>query len=276
MNYKITIVFPILLLVVSVAILVNSYATTGEWFLRSTELKGGTIITVNIDMQQDIAVLENALSDIGSVRELRGLGGYSIQISIPREANTTIVLDKLESIGIETSMSHIESIEPSLGETFWVQAQIGIVAAFILMGIIVFFIYKKFVPIMNVISAAFTDVIATLAIMQVLGMELSLASFAALLMLIGYSVDTDIMLASRLFKRGGELGKNVVDAFKTGMTMTGTTLGALVVLVIASTSPVITQIASVLLIGLVVDIITTWLQNSVLLRWYIEKKGGSI
>jgi preprotein translocase subunit SecF len=55
--------------------------------------------------------------------------------------------------------------------------------------------------------------------------------------------------------------------------MTLTTIGALAALLVSYISPVLSQIASVLIIGLVMDMIFTWLQNSVMLRWYCEKKG---
>jgi len=112
--------------------------------------------------------------------------------------------------------------------------------------------------------------------MQILGISLTLAGLAALLMLIGYSIDTDILLTTRLLKRGGAVEDNVISAFKTGITMTGTTIGALSILLIVSSSVVITQIASILLIGLAVDIVNTWMQNSVILRWHVEKKGGLV
>jgi len=38
-------------------------------------------------------------------------------------------------------------------------------------------------------------------------------------------------------------------------------------------SPVITQIATVLMIGLLNDIMNTWLTNYAILKWYCEKKG---
>ena len=39
--------------------------------------------------------------------------------------------------------------------------------------------------------------------MRVVGIELSLGTLAALLMLIGYSVDSDILLTNRVLKRRG-------------------------------------------------------------------------
>jgi preprotein translocase subunit SecF len=151
------------------------------------------------------------------------------------------------------------------------------VLAFIFMGIIVFIIFRKFVVSSAVIMSAVFDIIMTLGFMQILGIELSMAGFAAILMLIGYSVDTDIMLSSRLMRDETEstkenLHEKMIHALKTGLAMTLTTIGALLVLIIMPISPVLTEIASILLIGLVFDIINTWLMNSTVLRMYIEGK----
>ena len=55
--------------------------------------------------------------------------------------------------------------------------------------------------------------------------------------------------------------------------MTLTTIGVMVVIVIAGVSPVITQIALVLLIGLLIDMVNTWLMNAGILRWYMERRA---
>lgn len=276
MNYKFLLVIPVLLVVVSAIILVNGYNQTGEWFKKSVELKGGILITINTGQPQDTNSIQKFVSEKfghAIVRELRGVTGYGIRIETSSDADAKKILEEL-SKQMDTSSSSIELIEPALGETFWNQAQLGIIIAFIFMGIIVFVIFRSFVPSFAVILAALSDILVTLMLMQIFGIELTLAGLAALLMLIGYSIDTDIMLTSRLLKRTGKLSEKIKSAFKTGITMTGTTIGVLIVTSIASTSVIITQIANILLIGLVVDIIMTWLQNSVLLRWHIERKGG--
>jgi len=55
-------------------------------------------------------------------------------------------------------------------------------------------------------------------------MKLSTAGIAAFLMLIGYSVDTDILLSSHLLKRKeGGMWVRLHSAFKTGIMMSVTT-----------------------------------------------------
>ena len=92
-------------------------------------------------------------------------------------------------------------------------------------------------------------------------------------MLIGYSVDTDILLSTRVLKRKeGTVMDRIYSAMKTGLTMNITTITALIVGLILSESEVISQIMIILLIGLFVDIINTWIQNVGILRMYLEKK----
>jgi len=274
-NYRYLIIIPVCLLIFSIGVLVNQYLTTGDWFIKSIELRGGVLVTIDSVERIDVKTVENSLSKFGkvSVRETRSVKGYGLVIGMPPETNTTDVINQLKGIGINEDWISIQTIGPSLGSSFWTQAQIAIVAAFILMSIVVFLMFRIPIPSLAVILCAFSDIISTFAFMQIFGIELSLASLAAILMIIGYSVDTDIMATAKLLKQSGELVEKLKGAIKTGLTMTLTSIGALVALLVSYISPVLSKIATVLIIGLTMDIIYTWLQNAVILRWYLEKKG---
>ena len=116
--------------------------------------------------------------------------------------------------------------------------------------------------------------------MAVFKVPLSLATIPALLMLVGYSVDTDIMLTTRLLKRReGTAADRTIGAMKTGLTMTFTTLAALTVMLSISFFNQITiifEIAAVIFFGLLGDLISTWMMNAPILLWYVEKKKERI
>jgi preprotein translocase subunit SecF len=117
----------------------------------------------------------------------------------------------------------------------------------------------------------------TAAVMNVFGIPLTLGTTAALLMLIGYSVDSDILLTTRVLKRQGKLNDKLTGAFRTGIIMTSTTIAAIVALFVVSwfgQVQVIYEISAVLLIGLFFDIMNTWLTNVGILKWYVLKGGG--
>ncbi len=268
---------PLIILFAGAALLVLNFTQTGEWFQRSIELRGGTLVSIKTDSQPDLAMIEEELSErFGKVivRELRSFSGYGFTVQADAGTDVEELEAALDGLGVDTSDMSIETVGSSLGESFWQQAQLSIIVAFILMGIIVFIIFRTLIPSAAVILAAFSDIIVTLALMQVFSIEISLASFAALLMLIGYSIDTDILLTTRILRNTeGSLSERMRGAFKTGMTMTLTTLSVLAAVVITTTSPVLFSIASVLFLGLAVDIINTWLMNATIIRWYAEKRG---
>jgi preprotein translocase subunit SecF len=280
-DYRLLSIVPLLLLIMSAGILVNQYSTTGEWFKRSIELRGGTLLNIQTEAEVSVAAIENALSDdFGSiaVRGLRGFGTHGASVQMDAQVDYTKVIERLGESGIDITDFSVENVGSSLSSVFWSQAQIGIIIAFIMMGIIALVVFRTFVPSIAIIMSAASDIIVTLAMMQVFGIDFSLASLGALLMLIGYSVDTDIMLTSRLLRErehGIAMDEKIRGALKTGLTMSLTSIGAMVALLVIPLPAVLVQIASVILIGLTIDMANTWLLNSVILRWYCESRGVS-
>jgi len=273
-NYKLLLVIPIALMVVSAGILITHYMRTGEWFNRSFELTGGTLVTIETKQATDIGAVESALSQFKvSVRSLTGFGGSKLLIQAGSDADSKAIIAALGSIGIDTSVSSVQTIGPALSESFWVQAQLALAAAFVFMGIVVFVLFRDPVPSGYVMLCAFSDIVVAMALMQVFGIELSLASLGGLIMLLDYSVDTDILLTTRCLRGTGTFGERWKSSVKTGFTMFGTAFGALVALYISGLSPVISEIAAVLILGLCADVILTWIQNSVLLKVHMERKG---
>jgi preprotein translocase subunit SecF len=139
--------------------------------------------------------------------------------------------------------------------------------------IALYFFYS--VPSFAVIWCAFIDILMTIVAVDLLGIKLSLAGIIAFLMLIGYSVDTDILLTTRLLKKKeGTINQRIYGAFKTGMTMTITSLAAAGVslLIIYNFSDTLRQIFTIIVIGLIFDVLNTWITNASLLKWYMEVK----
>jgi preprotein translocase subunit SecF len=127
-----------------------------------------------------------------------------------------------------------------------------------------------------VVLSAFADIAMTAVAMQVIGITLSLGTTAALLMLIGYSVDSDILLTTRILKRKGKLEEKFAGAFHTGFIMTTTTMAAVAamwVIAFIGSIQIISDIAAVLFMGLFFDLFNTWLTNAGLLKWYVERRG---
>lgn len=150
---------------------------------------------------------------------------------------------------------------------------ISVLAAVALFGVLVYIFMKYSFPSVAVVLCAFSDIISTIAVVNLLGIKVSTAGIAAFLMLIGYSVDTDMLLSTRVLRRKeGTVFDATFGAMGTGFLMTLTTMTAVIVGLIFSKSDVLTQIMTILFIGLMFDLMFTWIQNAGLLEWYLQSK----
>ncbi len=183
------------------------------------------------------------------------------------------------NINLQKRNINIKSVGETLGKTFKEQGMMAAFFAYILIISVIFLAFRDFIPSIAVILAGTIDVLFALGGMSLFGISLEPASLIALLMLIGYSVDTDILLTTRVLKRRtGTVDDRINDAMKTGLTMTIVTILVMFVMIITTTIifriEVLTTIASVILFGLVGDITATWFMNTGVLKWYVEEKGG--
>lgn len=144
----------------------------------------------------------------------------------------------------------------------------------VLLALIFLYIIDS-MPSFMMILCAFADIVMTVVVVDMLKLNLSLAGIIAFLMLIGYSIDTDILMTSRLLiEKEGTKNHRLFGAFKTGMMMTLTAIAAVGVslLIIQNLSVTLHQIFTIVLIGLFFDMLNTWITNASLLKWYMEAK----
>lgn len=219
--------------------------------------------------------LKKFTGDLNATGELKDQA--DLYFSKARETfKNDIVALLAQETGTPTSAFSIQDIGPSLGSVFLSQAENALIFAFVLIVLLVFFFFRNPLISFAVTQSAFFDVYLGAAALGAFNIPLSLATIAPLLMLIGYSVDSDIMLTDRVLKRKeGTPTLRAKGAIRTGMTMTLTTIGALTAMFLVSTFTNITilsNISVVLLAGLVGDLIATWCTNAVLVLWFIERK----
>jgi len=174
------------------------------------------------------------------------------------------------------SMS-VQTVSPLLSTHFISQA-IGVVALSAALSIaFVFLFFRALVPSVAVLTGALCDVLIAMGAMVLFSIPLTLPSFAALLMLIGFSLDTDILLTMRLLKRKGDTREKAFDAMKTGLTMSIMAIvafGSLFILALLTHIPTYYEISAVALAGLVGDMFATWGINAVMLIWHVERREG--
>ncbi|MBI4154109.1 hypothetical protein HY501_02135, partial [Candidatus Woesearchaeota archaeon] len=282
-HYKILTIIPIVILLISLGVLYNNYRVTGEIVAQDVTLKGG--ITATVTTTQPVPNVEEELksmlnADI-SVRTLREFGsnkqiGFIIETPDVAEADLRAALENTLSLKLTDENFSIEQVGESLGKAFYNQMLVAIALAFIFIGIVVIITFRAIIPSVTVIFAAFMDMVTTLAIMTLLGIKLSTSGIAAILTLIVYSIDTDMLITTKALKRvdEGTIVDRLAAGFKTGMTMTVTTIVALTAGYFISTSIVIKQIFLIIIIGFIVDVIATYLMNAGILLWWVKRKNG--
>ena len=283
-QYKKLLIIPFLILLLAFIQIGYQFAATGDFIHRDVSLKGGVTVTIPAEQEIDILTLENAISsefpnnDVGvkSISQFGSQAGVIVEADISQnEANELVdVIKKNIGADLKGTDYSVEIVGSSLGASFFKETISALGIAFVFMAIVVFLYFRTFVPSAAVILAAFSNMVVTLAILNLLGVKISAAGIAAVLMLIGYSVDTDILLTTRLLKRkeGTEM-ERIYGAIKTGIVMTSTTLAAVTIGLIFTQSEVIRQIMIILFIGLLADLAYTWIQNVGILRLYLEKKA---
>lgn len=279
-NFKQMLIIPALLLLVSLLILGYTTLTipTNTPIELGMEFQGGTAMTFESAKTPEQLKEEFSAYPVVQARDYGGGDRKLLQFGPMKESDLDEVSKK---INFEYKNIEIKQMGEVVSKDLQVQTLRAIFFSFIGMAVVVFIIFRTFVPSIAVVISAFADIAFAAAMMDVFGIVLSMGTVAALLMLIGYSVDTDILLTTRLLKRKGELGDKIKDAMKTGMTMTMTTLAALIALFLVSSGSylsstftridIIRDISVVLIFGLIADIMNTWMTNVGILKWYLEK-----
>ncbi|MFC1685698.1 protein translocase subunit SecF [Nanoarchaeota archaeon] len=277
--YKLFLIVPALLISVALIYLFVFYANTGDIVNKDVTLTGGTTLTIfgeGLSLEDLEKELKPEFEDI-ILRKLTDFtSGKQIAITLETQGDHNELksaVEKLLDYELDTENSSLEFTGSSLSNSFYRELIFSVVLAFIFMVIVVFIIFRSALPSTYVVLSAFMDLVVPLAIINFAGIRISTAGLAAFLMLIGYSVDTDILLTTRVLKRKEEpLNQRFLGALKTGLTMTITSLVAVLVAYFLVVSPVLKQVFLVLSIGLSVDLIATWLMNASLLKWYMEKR----
>lgn len=272
-NYKLLIIVPIVIAILSLTCL----ATIG--IDEGVDLKGGTMAEVTLNHQMSNDQITSQLQSALHVNEVKIISNSNNKAAIELSDKVDVGQFKQALNGMGTVTSY-NTVGPVLSQEAMNQVYWALLFAFIFMAITVFFVFREIVPAFAVILSALFDIIYAAGGMALLNVPLSIASVGALLMLIGYSVDTDIMLTTRLLKRkNGTVVERATEAMKTGLTMSIAAIAAMVVLYVVTDifmpqAKTLSEISMVLILGLVADIINTWFMNLGILRKYIDFKNN--
>ncbi len=284
-NYKKLLIVPLLIFLFSLSALLYSHATTGEYFNKDISVKGGATYTIlsDYDAQELESQLMQYTTEPISVRSLNTAGaapGITVEAGIDDPAQVEQIHEQIAQItGVDVSKISVQVVGGAIGASFFESTIRAMFLAFIFMALVVF-LYIRFVagswnilPSLFIVWSIMLNVVSTFAVISLLKVPVSTAGLAAFMLLIGYSVDTDILLTTRMLKsKQTKLFDRLWTASRTGIFMILTGMASIGVGLVVAQSSTIHEIMLILFIGLGFDIIYTWLGNAGVLRWYMERK----
>ena len=272
---------PLALLAVALVVLAALWVTTGTPVPLGIDFTGGTELTVQTDTPRgEIGAAFDAQP--ANIQAAAGTAEpqYIVTFADTGDSTNGSILADQARANLEPTCGNIDecavvqsrqSTTPRFASSAQDTALVGLVIAFAGMSVLAFALFRSFVPSIAIVISAFSDIAIPLAIMGLVGINLSLGTVAALLMLIGYSVDSDILLNNHILRREGGFYESTARAMRTGVTMTLTSLSAMAVMALTAWLFGIELMASigiVLVLGLATDLLNTYMLNLSLLRYY--------
>ena len=268
-NHKILIAIPIILALLSL-VLIGFHGLE-----QGVDLKGGSQAELQLLGSVTPSELEDTLDAKLNTNNIKVTNNGNNKVTVELENNINSSTFTSAINGKAKVISYNE-IGPVLSEEAMGQIYVAMIFAFLFMAITVFVVFREPVPSVAIILAALCDILIALGGMSIFKIPLSIASVGALLMLIGYSVDTDILLTTRLLKRReGTVEERAKNAMYTGLTMSFAAIAAMGILFVVTKilmpeATTLSNISAVLVIGLIGDILSTWLMNLGILKTYID------
>jgi len=182
-NYKLLLIIPVALLLFSLIYMAIFYSNNQDLIYKDISLTGGTSVTIfgKINLFDLEQTLSEKLEEV-NIREISNL--------ITREQKAVIIEIKTEGCNeldvkqtkkiledylgyelVEGDNASFECTGSSLSESFYKQLLVAILFAFFFMAIVVFIIFRTFVPSMTVILSAFADILMALTLVNIFGNE---------------------------------------------------------------------------------------------------------
>jgi preprotein translocase subunit SecF len=170
------------------------------------DFTGGTAVEVGFSQPADLKKVRDALADNGFADASVQLFGSSQEILVrlaPRGSDVKAevignqVIDALKKADDSVVMRRIEFVGPSVGEDLKEQGGLAMLTALICILIYVAFRFEwRFA--VGAVGALLHDVIITVGLFSILGLEFDLTILAAILAVIGYSLNDTIVVSDRI------------------------------------------------------------------------------
>ena len=256
------------------------------------DFTGGTLVQVRFDQRPDIGKIRSALGRLAVgetiIQEFGDPREYIIRLPLSAASSQEMGKSIEKALASEPSLGkseirRVEFVGPQVGKELQLQAVYAVL--FGLIGILIYlaarFDLKGGVA---AVVAVFHDVVVCLGAMSLFGKEFSLPVLAALLTIIGFSVNDTIVSYDRLREnrgRGSQRGKSFADQMNDAVnqTLSRTVLTSLTVffstaILLFMGGKVLEDFAFVLFVGVITGTYSTiYVAGALVVDWTLSVEG---
>jgi len=205
-KFKLANILSIILFILSVVFI------TFKGLNYGIDFKGGTLIELR-SINTDISSIRNSLNDMKlgdvNVKKFGKEGDFLIKVEEQGDNNNIIpkIKQKLsDNLNSEINFRRVENVGPKVSAEL---LQSGIIAIALSLAAMLFYIWIRFEWQFSVgaIVALFHDVIITLGVFSLLSLEINLSIIAAVLTIVGYSMNDTVVIYDRVRENLGKYHK---------------------------------------------------------------------
>ena len=168
------------------------------------DFKGGTLIELRAN-NTDAASIRSTLNSMNlgdvNVKKFGKEGDYLIKVE-QKENNDNKIIPLIkkklsENLNTETNFRRVENVGPKVSSEL---LQSGIIAISLSLAAMLFYIWIRFEWQFSIgsIIALFHDVVITMGIFSILSLEINLSIIAAVLTIVGYSMNDTVVIYDRI------------------------------------------------------------------------------
>ncbi len=169
------------------------------------DFKGGTLIELRTDSQVNASLIRDSLKsmDVGdvNVKKFGKDGDYLIKVEQKKSSNNNLIPEikqtLADNLNADVNFRRVENVGPKVSSEL---LESSIIAISLALAAMLFYIRIRFEWQFSIgsIIALFHDVVITLGIFSVLSLEINLSIIAAVLTIVGYSMNDTVVIYDRI------------------------------------------------------------------------------
>ena len=234
---KVAMVFSIIMMIAAITSLAVNKLNFG------LDFTGGVKVEVGFEQAADLTKMRQVLDANGFDDAIVQLFGTSRDVVIRMGERPNVKAETLgdqilsvlkEGMGVNVEMRRIEFVGASVGDELTEQGGLAMLTALICILVYVAFRFEwRFA--LGSVFALFHDVLLTLGLFSVLGIEFDLTVLAAILAVIGYSLNDTIVVSDRIrenFRKIREAGPEEIINISLTQTLSRTFITSITTLLV--------------------------------------------